>query len=417
MDTVIIKDNKKNNRKLLVPVGIVVLLLFAYIVKSVIGDATYAAEKDDLRTAEVMQGEFNLNVRSNGVLAVKLTHSVVSKVLGRVEAVYVKPGDSVDEGTVLVKLSNPELPQDIDKLKWQIQLVEAETASEAKQAESALLDQEAVVMSAGLALKGLELKLDAEMRLRQENRSSISEIDFLRSKFDVEEQKARLDIERKRFSKMKENIEQQKLVHQARKEQLKKDWERLQRQLDWLTVKATSRGLVQMIDLQLGQQLNIGDEVARVANSQELIAELNVQELQVLNVAVGQSVDVSTRQNVIHGVVSRIAPTVSNGMVQVDVELTGSLPAEARPDLSVEGTINIATLPNTLFVNRPTYAQRDSKMGVFRIKGDSLAERIQVEFGKSTASTIQIIAGLRPGDQIIVSDTSAFDHHDEIILK
>lgn len=417
MDTVIIKNNKKDRNKFLVPGGIAALLLLAYFVKGMIGDASYAAEKEDVRTAEVVKGEFNLNVRSNGVLAVKLTHSVVSKVLGRVEAVYVKPGDSVEEGTVLVKLSNPELPQDIDRLKWEIQLVEAETTSEAKQSEASLLDQEAVVMSAELALKGLQLKLDAETRLREENRSSISEIDFLRSKFDVEEQKARLEIEGKRFSKMKENLEQQKLVHQARKEQLKKDWERLQRQLDWLTVKATSRGLVQMIDLQLGQQLNIGDEVARVANSQELIAELNVQELQVLNVAIGQSVEVSTRQNVIRGEVSRIAPTVNNGMVQVDVELTDTLPAEARPDLSVEGTINIATLPNTLYVNRPTYAQRNSKMGVFRVNGDSLAERIQVEFGKSTASTIQVLAGLQPGDRIIVSDTSAFDQHDEIILK
>lgn len=419
MDTVLVKNNNPNYlKKYWYVAAIVGVLILFFMLSNSIGSASYVADKKDLRIAQVESGKFKVSVRSNGVLAAKVNYSVVSEVVGRVEAMFVKPGDAVEKGMVMVKLANPELKRDIDKLEWELRLVQAETSSELKQSESQVLDQEAVVLSAKLAFQGTELKLKAETRLREQERSSISELDYQRTKFDVEEQQARWDIEEKRRQKMLENIEQQKRVHQARKERLKNDIAGKQRQIDALSVRSTSNGVVQTIDLELGQQLDVGEEVGRVADNTQLIAELQIQELQVLNVQRGQQVSISTRQNVIEGKVTRIAPTVENGMVQVDVELIGDLPSEARPDMNIEGTVNIDSIDNAVFVNRPAYAQRDVTMGLYRVSTDgSSAMRIPVQLGQATANQVQVINGLRAGDKIIVSDTSGFEHHDEILLN
>lgn len=419
MDTVLVKNNNPNYlKKYWYVAAIVGVLILFFMLSNSIGSASYVADRKDLRIAQVESGKFNVSVRSNGVLAAKVNYSVVSEVVGRVEAMFVKPGDAVEKGTVMVKLANPELKRDIEKLEWELRLVQAETSSELKQSESQVLDQEAVVLSAKLAFQGTELKLKAETRLREQERSSISELDYQRTKFDVEEQRARWEIEEKRRQKMLENIEQQKRVHQARKERLKNDIAGKQRQIDALSVRSTSNGVVQTIDLELGQQLEIGEEVARVADNTQLIAELQIQELQVLNVQRGQQVSISTRQNVIEGKVTRIAPTVENGMVQVDVELIGDLPSEARPDMNIEGTVNIDSIDNAIFVNRPAYAQRGVTMGLYRISTDgSSAARIPVQLGQATANQVQVVSGLSVGDKIIVSDTSGFEHHDEILLN
>ncbi len=419
MDTVLIKNDRKNYLKKYwyVVVGVSLSLLFL-LMGYTIGGATYVADKRDVRFAEVEQGRFDVSVRSNGILATKVTYSVVSEVQGRVEAVFVKPGDVVETGSVLVRLTNPELAQDIDKLHWQLQLVEAETDSELKQAESQLLDQNAIFQSAKLLLKGTELKLAAETRLRDQNRSSISELDYQRTMFEVEDQRTRSGIEQQRLDKMQENIEHQKRVHQARKEQLKKDIERVERQIAALEVKSSSSGVVQFINLELGRLLIIGDEVARVADTSQLLAELKVQELQVMNISRGQLAEINTRHNVIKGKVLRVAPTVENGMVQVDIELEGELPMEARPAMNVEGLIKIDSIDRTVYVARPTYAQRDSTMGVYVLnKDNSAAVRVPVRFGQVTANQVQILEGLQPGDRIIVSDSTSFEHHEKILLN
>jgi multidrug efflux pump subunit AcrA (membrane-fusion protein) len=419
VDTVLVKNNRINYlKKYWYLVIILVLLLVFGLVGYSIGGATYVADKRDIRTAAVEQGKFDVSVRSNGILVTKVTYSVVSEVQGRVEAVFVKPGDVVEKGSVLVRLTNPELAQDIDKLRWELQLVEAETDSELKQSESQVLDQDAVHLSARLLLKGSELKLAAETRLREQNRSAISELDYQRTMFEVEDQRTRSDIEKQRLAKMRENIEHQKKVHQARKEQLKKDIERVQRQIAALEVKSSSSGVVQHINLELGKLLIIGDEVARVADTAQLLAELKVQELQVLNITRGQEAEINTRHNVIKGKVLRVAPTVVSGMVQVDVELQGNLPAEARPDMNVEGSIRIDSIDSTVFVARPAYAQRDSTMGVYLLNKDSsAAHRVPVRFGQVTATQVQILDGLKPGDRIIVSDSTSFEHHEKILLN
>ncbi len=419
MDTVLETKKQPNLlKKYWYVIAIIAVLIVVVMVKSSIGSASFMVARQDLRIDAVKQGDFEVTVRSNGVLSAKVTHSVVSQVTGRVEALFVKPGDVVEVGTVLVRLSNPELYEDEDKLSWSYKLIEAETTSAFKLSESGLLDQEGVLVSAKLAHKASTMKLAAETDLRKQDRSSISELDYQRSKFDVEERKSRWEIEQKRLVKMQENLKLLAKVHTAQKENIKNDIERLKRQIGSLEVKATSSGVVQKIDLELGQQLDTGEEAARVADNSQLIAELKVQELQVLNIAIGQTVSINTRQNKIEGKVLRIAPTVDSGMVQVDVELTGDMPAEARPDLTIEGSIKVAQIGQTLFVNRPAYAQRDSSIGIYLLSQDgSNAKRIPVKLGQTTASKVQVLDGLKQGDRIIVSDTSSFEQHDEVLIN
>jgi HlyD family secretion protein len=187
------------------------------------------------------------------------------------------------------------------------------------------------------------------------------------------------------------------------------------RQADALTLRAGIAGVLQQVPVQEGQQVAPGTNLARVAKPGELMAELRVPETQVKDVLIGQNVRVDTRNGVVAGAVTRIDPAVLNGAVLVDVALTGALPPGARPDLSVDGIIEIERLPDVLYVGRPAYGQPDSDVRLFRIDPDSgLAQRVPVRLGRASVSVIEVQQGLQPGDQIILSDTSQWDDYDRL---
>jgi multidrug efflux pump subunit AcrA (membrane-fusion protein) len=217
---------------------------------------------------------------------------------------------------------------------------------------------------------------------------------------------------------MEANLAAMEEAHVARINKMQNSNNLIQQQIDDLTVRARIDGVVQEMALKLGQQVMQGSEAARIAPHDNLVALLDIQDFQVRDIVLGQIVSVDTRSSKIPGKVVRIDPTVTNGVVKVEVVLTGKMPPEARPDLSVEGVIDVERKRDTLFVNRPSFAQGYSKTTLYRLDSDGdAATRVNVEFGRASTRHIEVISGLKEGDRIIVSDPSAWESHSNILIK
>jgi HlyD family secretion protein len=227
-----------------------------------------------------------------------------------------------------------------------------------------------------------------------------------------------MEIETERMKKFEQTVRAQIDADAARLSQLETTLALRQRQVDALKLKAGTAGVLQQVPVQEGQQVTAGTNLARVARPDVLRAELHIAETQAKDVLIGQTVKVDTRNGIVDGKVERIDPAVLNGTVQVDVELEGDLPSGARPDLSVEGTIQIERLANVVYVGRPAFGQPNSEVRLFRLNpSDGIAERVPVELGRSSVNLIEIKRGLAPGDQVVLSDTSAWDAYERIRLN
>lgn len=400
-----------------VPVVVLVMLLVWWL-KSMFGGASYVLDRQTLRFASVTKGEFAVTVRSNGELRPQQFQWISTQVNGQIEQIMVDAGDSVEVGQALIKLQSSQLLTDFAQAQWNVKEVEADLFANLKNRESQLLQLQSDSLIAELAFKGNMLELTAEKKLLSNGQGQVSEIDHQRTIFSVEEQKQIWDFYKKRIGKMAESIAAQQQADNARIGRLQNELAHAQRQVELLTVRSLGQGIVQEMSLELGQKLNVGDIVARIADDSKLIAELKVQELQVQGVQLGQEVIIDTRKNKLRGKVMRIHPSVTNGMVQVDADLLDPLTPEARIALSIEGAITISAFDNTLFVQRPAFAQANATVGVFKVNdAGSHAERISVMLGESSAKFVQVLEGLKDGDKIIISDTSSFAQHQTIMLN
>jgi len=215
-----------------------------------------------------------------------------------------------------------------------------------------------------------------------------------------------------------DTMKAQVTAREAKLASVRNAYERKQQQVDWLKVRAGVAGVLQQMLAEDGQTLSLGQNIARVARPDDLRAEINIPETQARDVQMGQIVSVDTRNGIVPGHVVRIDPAVQQGTVQVDVDFTGPLPAGARPDLSVDGTIEIERLPQVLFTGRPAYGQPNSTVGLFKLVEDGrYAVRVPVEIGRTSVNAVEIVKGLTAGDQVILSDTSAWDDNDRIRLN
>ncbi|MBV1909214.1 MAG: HlyD family efflux transporter periplasmic adaptor subunit [Kangiellaceae bacterium] len=386
--------------------------------KSFLGDSSYVLEKQKFQYAKVEQGEFKVEVRAIGVLKPQDIRLVPALSSGRVEQILVKPGAYVTKGQLLVKLSNPELRRELEKAHWEFQANKAEMQASIVSLESQLVDIENSVDEAQYNYKSTKLKLDAESELMNLGNGSISKLDFERTKLSVEHQKQRWAAQNKRMQKMIDNMKANKIAQQARLELAESNYQRVELQVSELAVKSSMEGIVQQTSLVLGQQLASGESVATIASKDSLFAELQVQELQIKDIVVGLNVVVDTRSSEISGIVTRIDPSVDKGMVMIDIELTGELPAEARPELNVEGRIITSQIENALFVRRPSFAPQNSQVNIFRLSDDQrYAFKEPVETGLSSVTHIQIISGLKNGDSIITSDITPFQNHQQVLIN
>ncbi|HUF22428.1 MAG TPA: HlyD family efflux transporter periplasmic adaptor subunit [Burkholderiales bacterium] len=378
--------------------------------------AAPSVERAALYIDTVERGEMLLQVRGPGTLVPRDIRWIAAASEARVDRVLVKPGAAVTADTVLVEMSNPELAQQVFEAQAEVNAAEADYAALEVQLRSEVLNQRAVIAAANADYEGT--RLEAEARADLAAQGIIPAIDFRRVELAAEQLKVRLDVERERARYLDDSLDARLRAARARMEQQRQNLALREQQLANLSLRAGVEGVLQALEVEAGQRLTPGMNIARVARPDELMAELRIAETQAKDIRLEQPVDIDTRNGIVAGRVIRIDPAVRNGTVQVDVEITGELPPGARPDLSVDGTILIERLDDVLHTGRPAYGQTGSTLRLFRLQPDSrIAVRVPVSLGKVSVNRVQILQGLKEGERVVLSDTSQWDDYDRIELN
>jgi HlyD family secretion protein len=378
--------------------------------------AAPTVEKGTIWPGEVKRGEMIRNVRGNGTLVPEDIRWIPATVNGRIEKLLVKPGAVVKADTVLLEMSNPELERDVLDAKTQLDGAKADLANQKVQLESARLNQQS--QAATVRADYSQAKIDAEAKAQLAKEGLFSELELKKLKSRADELATRDQIEQKRLEIGLDAIKSQVMVYESRIQQSTALYELRRRQLDSLRVRAGMSGVVQEVPAQVGQQVAIGTNLARVADPGRLKAEVRIAETQARDIVQGLRAEIDTRNGVIEGRVLRVAPSAQQGTVLIDVALVGDLPRGARPDMGVDGTIEFERLENVLYMQRPAFGQEKGKITLFKIiEGGKEAVRVPVTLGRSSVSTIEIVEGLNVGDQVILSDTSQYDNVNRIRLN
>ncbi|MBI1872972.1 MAG: HlyD family efflux transporter periplasmic adaptor subunit [Acidobacteria bacterium] len=363
----------------------------------------------------VHRGPMIRQVRGLGTLVPKEIRWIPATTQGRVERRLAQQGDLVTPDTVILELSNPDVQQASIEAENQLKAAEAQLANLRIQLKNQLLAQQAA--AATVQADFSQAKLQAESDAQLAAQGLIGELTMKLSKVRAEELATRNEIEQKRLSSVAEASQAQLTVQQAEVDRLRGLNRLRQSQVASLKVRAGVKGVLQQIAIDVGQQVAPGTNLARVSDPSNLKAELRIAETQAKDILINQKATVDTRNGVIPGHVVRIDPAAQNGTVAVDVELDAELPRGARPDLSVDGTIELERLESVLYVGRPAFGQESSTVGLFRLVEGGEAIRANVKLGRSSVNTVEILDGLKEGDQVILSDMSAQDAFDRIRLR
>ena len=382
--------------------------------------AAPSVDKATIYTDAVKRGEMLRRVRGYGTLVPEEIRWIPVTTAGRVQRILVLPGAQVKADTVLVELSNPEVEHDVFEAEWQLKAAESQLARLTVQLESERLAQEST--AAALDADCRVAKLDAEADEKLAADQLIDRLTAIRSRTKADLLSRRCELESRRLAILGDSHKAQLAAQEADQARLRATLELRRQQLAALKVRAGIDGVLQRLGdydpLQVGQQLAAGANLARVADPTKLKAEIKVVETQAKDIARSQKAVIDTRNGTVPGRVVRIDPAVQNGTVTVDVALDGPLPKGARPDLTVEGVIELELLTNVLYVGRPVQGQSESTVGLFKLDPDGRdATRVPVKLGRSSVSTIEILEGLREGDRVILSDMSQWDAQDRIRLN
>jgi HlyD family secretion protein len=369
----------------------------------------------------VKRGEMLRQARGDGTLVPEDIRWIPTENAGRVERILVLPGARVQADTVLVELSNPEVEQAAFDAEWQLKGVEAESASLRVELKSDTLAQKKALAAAEADYSSAKLEFEVETELARAGLAP--EVTLKQARTKAEELYKVLAIEQERLGAMPDLARSRLDVQDAKVSQLRAQFQLKRRQQSALKICAGMDGVLQRLGdpanpLQPGQQLASGALVARVANMTRLKAAIKIAESQARDIQLDQPAEIDTRNGVVAGHVARIDPAVQNGTVTVDVALDAAPPKGARPDLSVDGTIQLERLDNVLYVRRPVQSQPDSRAGLFKIvDGGKWAVRVPVKLGRGSVSAIEIVDGLQAGDRVILSDTSQWDAYERIKLN
>jgi len=364
----------------------------------------------------VKRGQMLREVHGIGTLVPQLTRWVPAPADGRVEKILVQAGVEVGSNTVIVELSNPQMEQQAIDTEFQLKAAQADEEYLRVRLESDNMTQQSAIATINAEYSQAKLQLDTDEVLAKQG--LVAELLLKISRVKVSDLANRLKVEQQRLAISGKSTKAQINAQDSRLQQLRALAKLKRDQVDALKVRAGTRGVLQQVSVQVGQQVTPGLNIARIADPASLKAELKIAETQIKDVKLGQPVAVDTRNGVIQGQVSRIDPAAREGTFVVDAGLTRPLPASARPDLSVDGTIELERLDNVLYVGRPAFGQGQQTVGLFRLSPDGQeAVRTQVMLGRSSVSTIEIVSGLREGDQVILSDTSAMDSYNRIRVR
>jgi multidrug efflux pump subunit AcrA (membrane-fusion protein) len=361
----------------------------------------------------VLKGPLVIEVRGPGTLVPERIRYISAVTAGRVERRLAEPGQEVHPETVLLELSNPDVQLEALESERQLTVAQADRVDLQTNLVTQRLNQEAAVAGAKAAYQDAKRNADAAEGLA--TKELISAMEASRAIDRVEELETRYKIEEQRLAVMVGAADSQLALQKAQVGRLNAVTEFQRGRIRSMKVMAGANGILQELPLEVGQWAQSGATLARLVEPGKLKAVLRIPETQAKDVAIGQPAAIDTRNGIAKGKVRRIDPAVQNGTVTVDVSLEGELPRGARPDLSVDGTIQVERLENVLHLGRPAYGQANSAVGLFKLTpGGAEATRVNVRLGRTSVNTVEILGGLQPGDKVIISDMSRWDGHDRV---
>ncbi|MEO5800756.1 MAG: HlyD family efflux transporter periplasmic adaptor subunit [Gemmatimonadales bacterium] len=407
---------KKPNRKrpILIGAGVIGLVLVTVLV-SRMKPAAPSVDRPTLQLDSVVSGPMLRDIRAPGSLVPEQIRFISAIAAGRVEAKLVLPGARVTPETVLLRLSNPDVDIQLLQAERSLTDAEAQLVSLKSNLETQRLSQVGVVASTRTIYNEAKRQADAAQAMSPD---LLSKFELAKVTDLATELRERLDIEQQRLKILSDNMPSQLAVQREQVERLKAVVNYQHNLVAAMVIKAGVSGVLQEMPIEEGQFATSGTTIAKVVQPEKLKAVLRVQENQARDVTMGQTASIDTRNGFVRGRVSRIDPSSTGGTVTVDVALTDSLPKGARPDLSVDGTIELERIGKVMHVGRPTYGQANSTIGLFRLTPDGKeAERVQVTLGRTSANAVEIVRGLKPGDIVILSDMSRFDGVDRVRIK
>jgi HlyD family secretion protein len=397
--------------------GVLVIALVS-VVLARLKPAAPTVERATVWIDTVKRGSMLRQVRGLGTLIPvdEARRMIPAATQGRVERIVLRPGAEVTPDTVVLELSDPQVLQSMSEAEQQLKAAEADFASLSAQLKTEALTQRSVAATVGAEYENA--KLDKQVNEDLAKDGLVSALTLKQSTVRAESLATRYKIEQDRVQVAEQNYKARLQAQQARIDQLRTLYSLRRSQVDQLRVRAGMTGVLEQITVSVGQQVSPGTNLARVADPTRLKAELRIAETQARDLTIGQLAEVDTRTGIIKGKVIRIDPSAQQGTVTVDVALEGELPRGARPDLSVDGTIEIERLDNVLYVGRPAFGQEQSTVGLFKVDPETNeGTRAQVQLGRSSVNTIEVLGGLAEGNQVILSDMSAWDQFDRIRLR
>jgi HlyD family secretion protein len=408
-------ERRRRRRWLIGGVALAVIALVTFVVGQ-LEPAPPAVDRDTVYFGTVERGEMLRQVRGQGTLVAVEMRWVPARTRGRIERVLLQPGARVEPDSVIIELSNPEVVQTALDANSAVVRAEAELASLRVMLGSQELDLQA--QSAAVEAEYVEAQLRAEAERELAEDGLLSDVQMRITEARAASLKTRHEIAQQRFALSREANVAQLDAKLAEIEQHRARAALRAGQHEALRVTAGLAGVIQNIPIEVGQEVAPGTDLALIAETDRLQAEVRIPATQAREIQLGQVAHVDTRNGVVDGRVVRIDPTVRQGTVQVDIELSGALPPGARPDLSVEGRVDIEVLDDVLFVDRPASAAADHVVELFRVEpsGDH-ATRVEVRLGRASVRDIEVLEGLAEGDRIVISDTRRWDEHDRLRFK
>jgi HlyD family secretion protein len=409
------QSKRKRIRRIIIGILGLVVVSFATVALVRLKPADPLVDKATVWIDTVKRGTMLRDVRGQGTLVSEDLRWIPAVTTGRVERILLRAGTAVRRDSTILQLSNPSLEQELEEARLKVQAAESSFASLSVQLDDGELQQRS--SAAAIEADFTKGSLQAEVNEQLAARHLLSDLLLKQSRADAQQLAIRNDIAHQQLAHIAESkrarlAEAQSGIDQARALMVLK-----QREVDALQVRAGVDGILQIVPVDVGQQVTVGTNLARVVNPLRLDAAIKIPETQAKDVRIGQPATVDTHNEVIKGRVIRVDPSVLNGTVTVDVALEGPLPAGARPDLSVDGTIELERLDNVLFVGRPAVGEEHSSAALFKVALDGRASRVKIAFGKGSVNSLEVLSGVGPGDQVVLSDMSAWNDVDRVHIQ
>ena len=406
---------RSRRRIWIIGISLVVVVITGLGLQS-LAPASPSVPRQSVVIATVKSGTFERRVRAPGSLVPDTQRWLTATSIGEVATIERRAGDTVAADTVILTLSNPDLEQELSTARLALRVAEAEYAAREMGVESNRLEQRARVANARATHSSALLQVEAETEAARTG--AVPQLQLKRSRITATDLAERLDVELALQSQLDRSSDAELRAQRARQQQLQEVYELARSRRDGLAVRAGIAGVLQTVVVEEGQQVMIGANLARVARPDVLIAQLRVPEAQARDIRIGQAARIDLRGTAIAGKVRRVHPIVEQGAVAVEVTPGAPLPADARIDQSMEGVIDVETIPSALFVARPIGAQPLTAGAVFRLDADDeLARRVPVRFGPASVGEITIVSGLAAGDRIVVSDLGEWATRDAVKLQ